>query len=186
LFPATAGFVGVGVLSVVCPAAAALAFDRLVVGLLGPFARLGSLVFALSVVVETAIGQLTFFFGEALALWCVVAASRRRWYTASVLAVASSLASPLTGAFAGIAIVRWAPAWAAITVDPSLPSTHRAFYAPLVTWLTHEPGPAARAEVVPTLDHWEAAYVAATVPLARGWERQLDVADNPSSTRQER
>jgi hypothetical protein len=34
-------------------------------------------------------------------------------------------------------------------------------------------------EVVPTADHWEADYVAAGAFLARGWERQLDVADNP-------
>ena len=27
--------------------------------------------------------------------------------------------------------------------------------------------------------HWEAAYIAPVVPLARGWERQLDTADNP-------
>jgi hypothetical protein len=27
--------------------------------------------------------------------------------------------------------------------------------------------------------HYEAAYVAAAVPLARGWERQLDMVDNP-------
>jgi hypothetical protein len=33
--------------------------------------------------------------------------------------------------------------------------------------------------VPPTLDHWEAAYVAPYVSLARGWERQLDTADNP-------
>ncbi len=33
--------------------------------------------------------------------------------------------------------------------------------------------------MVPTEYHWEAAYVAPVMPLARGWERQLDVADNP-------
>jgi hypothetical protein len=32
---------------------------------------------------------------------------------------------------------------------------------------------------VPTALHWEAAYVAPYSPLARGWERQLDTADNP-------
>jgi hypothetical protein len=34
-------------------------------------------------------------------------------------------------------------------------------------------------EVVPTEFHWEAAYVAPVMPMARGWERQLDVANNP-------
>jgi hypothetical protein len=32
----------------------------------------------------------------------------------------------------------------------------------------------ARIEVVPTADHWEARFVAPSVMIARGWERQLD------------
>jgi hypothetical protein len=32
--------------------------------------------------------------------------------------------------------------------------------------------------VVPTEFHWETAYVAPAIPLARGWERQLDVTDD--------
>ena len=35
-------------------------------------------------------------------------------------------------------------------------------------------GEPARIEVVPTVDHWEARYVAPAVMIARGWERQLD------------
>jgi hypothetical protein len=33
--------------------------------------------------------------------------------------------------------------------------------------------------VVPLSTHWESYYVALRLPLARGWERQLDTADNP-------
>ena len=40
-------------------------------------------------------------------------------------------------------------------------------------------GPLGRVEVVPTALHWEAVYVALRFPLARGWERQLDTANNP-------
>lgn len=36
----------------------------------------------------------------------------------------------------------------------------------------------ARIEVVPTVDHWEARYVAPAVMIARGWERQLDAYRN--------
>lgn len=36
--------------------------------------------------------------------------------------------------------------------------------------------PVGRVEVVPTRDYWEAAYAAETVPLARGWLRQADLA----------
>ena len=36
-----------------------------------------------------------------------------------------------------------------------------------------------RVEVVPTRRHWETVYVASELPLARGWERQLDIGRNP-------
>ncbi|HEV2923403.1 MAG TPA: hypothetical protein VGW98_05180 [Solirubrobacteraceae bacterium] len=57
-------------------------------------------------------------------------------------------------------------------------SVHASYYTPLLTELralgvdssTHP----ARVEVVATRDHWEARWAAASVMLARGWERQLD------------
>ena len=36
-----------------------------------------------------------------------------------------------------------------------------------------------RVEVPPTAHHWESAYVAPKFDLARGWERQLDIAYDP-------
>jgi hypothetical protein len=39
-------------------------------------------------------------------------------------------------------------------------------------------GTNARIEVVPTQRHWETVYVASELPLARGWERQLDIGRN--------
>ena len=53
-----------------------------------------------------------------------------------------------------------------------------AFYQPLVDELARR-GPVGRVEVVPLRDHWESTYVAPTAPLARGWERQVDVDRNP-------
>jgi hypothetical protein len=54
-------------------------------------------------------------------------------------------------------------------------STHRAYYTPLLRELERQPRmPIGRLEIPITHNHWEAAYVAQTVPLARGWERQLD------------
>ncbi len=80
-----------------------------------------------------------------------------------------------------LALSQWVPAWGALTYIPAAPSSSRAFYAPLDRALTSYSagGPVGRVEVVPTAYHWEAAYVASTMALARGWERQLDVADNP-------
>jgi hypothetical protein len=56
--------------------------------------------------------------------------------------------------------------------------TSAAFYRPLLDELARR-GPVGRVEVVPLRDHWETAHVAAAVPLARGWERQVDVERNP-------
>jgi hypothetical protein len=80
-----------------------------------------------------------------------------------------------------LVLSQWGPAWGAMTTNARQPSTHRAFFAPLDAALTRAAagGPAGRVEVVPTYFHWESVYVAPVMPLARGWERQLDVADNP-------
>ncbi len=319
LFPALAGLAGVALVTVVAAAVAALAFDRLAVAHLGVGGRPAALVFAVSTVVQSAIGQLPFLAGEALGLCACWAASRHRWGPAAVLAAGTSLISPLAGAFVMVAMTAWAlsrlsapdptarradglagptlvtlaalvpigasavlfpgqgrmpypaldyawemaiaaalwamagrryrtvrvgvltfaaaataavlvpsavggnigrmedilalplavallwprgavgrrlvlpmvavplvlsqwgPAWAAMTTDAAQPSAQRSYFAPLVTALTQTAagGPAGRVEVVPTKFHWEAAYVAPEVPLARGWERQLDEADNP-------
>jgi hypothetical protein len=65
------------------------------------------------------------------------------------------------------------------------PQAGRAYYASLLDELgarARVAGPAAvgqRAEIVDPATHWSAAYVAPTVPIARGWDRQADRAANP-------
>ena len=64
------------------------------------------------------------------------------------------------------------------------PSSKLAYHRPLLDELarrTRAEGPF-RTEVPFTADHWETRYVALRHPLARGWERQLDVKLNRSST----
>jgi hypothetical protein len=74
---------------------------------------------------------------------------------------------------------QWAPSKTIVTSPASVPELHQSFYQPLLQELSAvSPGPL-RVEVPPTLEHWEAAWVAPHVSLARGWERQLDVANNP-------
>jgi hypothetical protein len=58
------------------------------------------------------------------------------------------------------------------------PSTRASYYAPLLRRLRTEPGPF-RVEVPFTRAHWEAYRLARHVPLARGWERQVDRERNP-------
>jgi hypothetical protein len=63
--------------------------------------------------------------------------------------------------------------------DPAVSSS---YYTPLLAELRtlgvgYGARPA-RIEVVPDENHWEARWVAPHIPLARGWERQLDVLRN--------
>lgn len=67
----------------------------------------------------------------------------------------------------------------------SNPSAAQAFYEPLraelhaVQAAAGMPARGERVEVVDTVNHWASAYLSGSVSLARGWDRQVDVADNP-------
>ncbi|MDX6640762.1 MAG: hypothetical protein QOF12_1773 [Solirubrobacteraceae bacterium] len=63
--------------------------------------------------------------------------------------------------------------WSAAAGDPAQPA---AYYAPLLAELRRVQAhrPPARLEIPFTKGHWESARVAPVIPLARGWERQLD------------
>ena len=54
------------------------------------------------------------------------------------------------------------------------PSVRAAFHRPLVEEIRRRGGPVGRVEVAPLRNHAEARFIAAELPLARGWERQLD------------
>ncbi len=95
----------------------------------------------------------------ACTLW-----EHRRWVVAAV-------AIPLL-------FWQWFPTLDTITRAPNDPSTRRAYYAPLLQYLESQPHSFGRLEIAETYRHWETAYVAPRIPLARGWERQLDYAYN--------
>jgi hypothetical protein len=73
---------------------------------------------------------------------------------------------------------QWSPALDAILRSRSDPSVERSYYAPLLGHLAAVGAEEGRIEIVPTARHWETAYVAARYPIARGWERQLDIRFN--------
>jgi hypothetical protein len=62
------------------------------------------------------------------------------------------------------------------------PSAQHAYYVPLLDHLrligALDTGRPTRIEVVPPLVHWDARWVAQDVSIARGWERQVDLADD--------
>ena len=89
-----------------------------------------------------------------------------------------------------IAVVLALVAWPAADLVQQLtaaaaPSASRAYYQPLATHLAAAQlaaGPAAlgeRVELVDTKNHFASVYLSGTVAMARGWDRQADVADNP-------
>ncbi len=57
-------------------------------------------------------------------------------------------------------------------------STSTGYYRPVLDFLGRQSGPPFRVEIPFTRFHWEAFAVAEHYPLARGWERQLDIKDN--------
>jgi hypothetical protein len=58
------------------------------------------------------------------------------------------------------------------------PAAHSSYYTGLLNYLKAHDQPFGRLEIPFTRSHWEARYVAPTMPLARGWERQLDLRYN--------
>jgi len=64
-------------------------------------------------------------------------------------------------------------------IDPDYSATTYAYYRPLLRFLSRQPGPPFRVEIPFTASHWEAYEVAPHFALARGWERQLDIEDDP-------
>jgi hypothetical protein len=58
------------------------------------------------------------------------------------------------------------------------PTMTSAYYRPLLSFLERQPGGPFRIEIPFTKYHWEAYAVAPRFPLARGWERQLDIKYN--------
>jgi hypothetical protein len=77
---------------------------------------------------------------------------------------------------------QWSAAISDVRTASNDPSVGAAYYAPLLRELraarTAGSGQPGRVEIPFTRLHWEARHVAPAFPLARGWERQLDVKTN--------
>ncbi len=140
--------------------------------LLAPRPRIGALIYVAvlvaAFVIPTPFGQnalrLPVLLGPALLLLVP-----RRDAPRAVLAVA----------LVALLYLQWLPAVRAVAEAHGDPSTHEAFYADPRAFLEHAVQPGQRVEVAFTHNHWEVAHLASVVPLARGWERQLDEKANP-------
>jgi hypothetical protein len=86
---------------------------------------------------------------------------------------------PMAVVGVGLLYLQWLPAVRAVAEAHGDPSTRLAFQAEARDFLARVAEPGERVEVPLTMNHWEAADLAKVVPLARGWERQLDQKANP-------
>lgn len=84
----------------------------------------------------------------------------------------------VVGVAAGMAWA-WAPAEDAVLRAADDPTLDAAYFDPMIAAIRAEAGEPVRVEIPFTRRHWEAAHVAPELPLARGWERQLDRDVNP-------
>src|SRR3954451_9005992 len=78
-----------------------------------------------------------------------------------------------------LAVSLFWPAWEDYRKVSGDPAAQRSYYAPLTAFLAAQGGPPGRVEIPFTRAHWETATVAERFPLARGWERQLELRRNP-------
>ncbi len=85
----------------------------------------------------------------------------------------------LVGVAIPLLLWQWVPAVAEAATGHPDPSRQSAYYQPMLQYLVPRVGVQTRVEIPPTKDHWEARWAAAAVPLARGWERQVDNSENP-------
>jgi len=84
-------------------------------------------------------------------------------------------------ALGGALAANVAPYAPMLAVRSSSIDAQPSFWQPIIRFLHRRVGPDYRIEVVPTANHWEADFLPrAGFALARGWYRQLDMADNPT------
>jgi hypothetical protein len=80
---------------------------------------------------------------------------------------------------AGVPLALWLVLPGVAAADNlSDPAAEASYYEAVTDFITHAGGVPGRLEVPFTAGHWEVTYIAAEVPIARGWERQIDMDRN--------
>ncbi|MEJ7789862.1 MAG: hypothetical protein WKF29_08270 [Thermoleophilaceae bacterium] len=124
----------------------------------------------LAYLLPTPVGNNAVRFGALMGapvLACVIAA-KGRWRPLV----------PLIGLLLALGVWQWSAAVRDTAKAFSDPVADSAYFDPVREYFRLLPDQR-RVEIPFTLGHWEGAEVAAEVPLARGWLRQLDTGHNP-------
>jgi len=107
--PALGAWIGPQLVAALAMMAATALFALLIDGLFTRGAtRIAALWFAVGASIGLLANRVPFDLGLALGLGCLLAARRRRWPGALVLALLTALASPVAGAFVALALLAWA------------------------------------------------------------------------------
>lgn len=111
---------------------------------------------------------------------------RLSWFTAAPLLIAGSRLRGWLLVVAVVAVAAWPVGDSVRQVLASTDaSASAAFYQPLIREIRSQQRHASpqalgeRLEVIPTSTHWETSYLTGTIALARGWDRQADVRNDP-------
>jgi hypothetical protein len=105
LYPPLASLLGIRLLGALCVLASSVLFERLVRSFYGHGARWGAALFAVAALGDVWSGRMTFALGVTLALTAALALRRGHPLWAGVLAALCASASPVAGAFLGLAAV---------------------------------------------------------------------------------
>jgi hypothetical protein len=148
--------------------------------------RIGGVVYLLAcvgcVAVHSPIGSNVERYGVLLSgpllLCALLSSGDRRAHGASVARASTSVLRRVgpVGALAlclAAAWVVWGPVRETRAVAGS-EATSASYYAPVKRFLAQQRGGPVRVEVPLTRSHWEAALLAPSVSLARGWEKQME------------
>lgn len=145
----------------------------------------GAVVYVVSVLaawlvpspVGTNVSRLALLFGGVL---LVATAALGAWRTSLVGRRLGAGAAKVLLAAALVTSTIWQVAYAARdVVSTAPPQSFSSDIDPLLDQLEVREAQLGRVEVVPTKSHREAAAIAPYVPLARGWNRQVDAERNP-------
>jgi hypothetical protein len=74
--------------------------------------------------------------------------------------------------------IQWQAPIRDVSTSVGDPSASASYWRPLLSFLERQPGAPFRTEIPFTQFHYEVYEVAPRFPLARGWERQLDIEDD--------
>ncbi len=130
-------------------------------------AALGVLLVVAAYVLPTPVGGNAIRLSLLFAVPVVAAFVDWRWWRAAI-AVA-------------LAVVLQTPVTLGTLTGAGAPATRAAYFAPLLDEIHSRGDFTGRVEIPELTGHWEAVYAARSVPLARGWLRQVDTELNSAA-----